>query len=82
MNSAFVGYEDLLYGWICFRHAIGQFEVRNLLYGPKCAKNAHFGALNLSYKTSVNLEDMDVDFVLQHFKLCLFVNEGDEETNS
>ena len=44
--------------------------------------NAHFGALNLSYKTSVNLEDMDVDFVLQHFKLCLFVNEGDEETNS
>ena len=62
--------------------AIGQFEVRNLLYGPKCAKNAHFGALNLSYKTSVNLEDMDVDFVLQHFKLCLFVNEGDDETNS
>ena len=54
-------------------------------------ENAHFGALNLftsekrlklSYKTSINLEDLDFDFVLQHFKLCLFVNEGDEETNS
>ena len=50
-------------------------------------ENAHFffGALNLftsekrlklSYKTSINLEDLDFDFVLQHFKLCLFVNEG------
>ena len=54
-------------------------------------ENAHFGALNLftsekrlklSYKTSINLEDLDFDFVLQHFKICLFVNEGDEETNS
>ena len=56
-------------------------------------ENAHFGALNLftsekklklryNYKTSINLEDLDFDFVLQHFKLCLFVNEGDEETNS
>ena len=34
------------------------------------------------YKTPVNLEDLDVDFGLQHFKLRLFVNEGDEETNS
>ena len=48
-------------------------------------ENAHFGALNLftsekrlklSYKTSINLEDLDFDFVLQHFKLCLFVNKG------
>ena len=54
-------------------------------------EKAHFGALNLftsekrlksSYKTSINLEDLDSDFVLQHFKLCLFVNEGEEETNS
>ena len=54
-------------------------------------KKAHFEALNLftsekrlklSYKTSINLEDLDFDFVLPHFKLCLFVNEGDEETNS
>ena len=54
-------------------------------------ENAHFGAINLftsekrlklSYKTSINLEDLDFDFVLQHFKLCLFVNEGGEETNS
>ena len=54
-------------------------------------EKAHFGALNLftsekrlklSYKTSINLEDLDFDFVLQHFKLCSFVNEGYEETNS
>ena len=29
--------------------------------------------------TPVNLEDLDVDFGLQHFKLCLFVNEGDKK---
>ena len=54
-------------------------------------ENAHFRALNLftsekrlklSYKTSINLEDLDFYFVPQHFKLCLFLNEGDEETNS
>ena len=52
-------------------------------------ENPDFGALftselrlKLSYKTSINLEDLDFDFVLQHFKLCLFVNEGDEEANS
>ena len=40
-------------------------------------ENADFGALNLftsekrmklSYKTSINLEDLDFDFVLQHLK--------------
>ena len=54
-------------------------------------EKAHFRAVNLftskktlklSYKTSINLEDLDFDFVLQHFKLYLFVNESDEETNS
>ena len=54
-------------------------------------ENAHFGAQNLftwekrfkeSHKTSVNLEDFNVDFVLKRFKPGLFVNEGDEETNS
>ena len=36
-----------------------------------------------SFKTCVNLEaDSDVDFVLQHFKLRLVVNENDEETKS
>ena len=54
-------------------------------------EKAHFEALNLftsekrlklSCKTSINLEDLDFDFVLPHFKLCLSVNEGDEETNS
>ena len=53
-------------------------------------EKAHFRALNLftsekrlklSYKTSINHEDLDFDFVLQHFKLCFFVNESDEETN-
>ena len=51
----------------------------------------HFTALNLfiskkrfkkSYTTSFNLEDLDADFVLQHFDLCLHVNKGDEETES
>ena len=37
--------------------------------------------LKLSYKTSISLEDLDFGFVLQHFKLCIFVNECDEETN-
>ena len=54
-------------------------------------ENAHFGALNLftsgkrlklSFMTSINLQDLDFDFVPQHFKLCIFVNECDEETNS
>ena len=54
-------------------------------------EKTHFEALNLftsekrlklSYKTSINLEDLDFDFALPHFKLCVFVNEGDEETNS
>ena len=40
--------DNTLYGWVRFRHAIGQFAVRNLLYGPKFFKeNAHFGGLNL-----------------------------------
>ena len=53
--------------------------------GPKFQRKCSFRSsksLKLSYKTSINLEDLDFDFVLQHFKLCLFVNEGDEETNS
>ena len=54
-------------------------------------ENTHFGALNLfPRKKGLNkiirrlstIEDLDVDFGLQHFKLCLFVNEGGEETNS
>ena len=50
----------------------------------------HFTALNLfisqkkgfkkSCKISFNLEDLDADFVHQHFDLCLLVNKGDEET--
>ena len=61
------------------------------VYGPKFQRKCSFRSfkslylgkrLKLSYKMSINLEDLDFDFVLQHFKLCLFVNEGDEETNS
>ena len=45
-------------------------------------ENAHFGALNLftsekrlklSYKTSINLEGLDFDFVPQHFKPCVYL---------
>ena len=45
-------------------------------------ENAHFGALNLftsqkrlklSYKMSINLEDLDFDFVPQHFKPCVYL---------
>ena len=62
-----------------FHNVIGQFAARNLQYGPKSQlkANAHiFAALNLfisnkgfkeSYKTYVNLQDLDVYFVLQHF---------------
>ena len=35
-----------------------------------------------SYKISVNVEDLNVDFVLQHSNLCLYVNEAYEETES
>ena len=31
---------------------------------------------------SVNLEHLNVDVVLQHFNLWLFVNKGDEEIES
>ena len=35
----------LLYDPVCFRQAIGQFTVRNLLYTDQNLKeNAHFGA--------------------------------------
>ena len=34
-----------------------------------------------SFKMSVNHEDLDVDFVLQHFNQR-YINEGDEETES
>ena len=29
---------------------------------------------------SVNIEDLEVDFILQHFDLCLLVNKANEET--
>ena len=54
-------------------------------------QNANFGALNLftsGKKVEIKLQDvyqlkdLDFYFVLQHLKLFLFVNEGDEETNS
>ena len=32
-------------------------------------------------RLSTLVDHLDVDFVLQHFKLCLFVNKGDGETN-
>ena len=53
--------------------------------------NAPFAALNLvisekrlkeSYKMSVNHEDLDVDFILQHCNSDTFMNKGDEESES
>ena len=35
-------YWPLLYGWVCFRRAIGQFAVRNLLYGSKFQRKCSF----------------------------------------
>ena len=34
-----------------------------------------------SYKTSVNLEDLDVNFVLQHFKLCYVLTKPMKKLN-
>ena len=93
-NKSFIYFLFISYPSKSFRHAIGQFAVRNLLYGPKFQRKSYFNyfeglnlftsekRLKISYKTSINLEDLDFDFVLAHFKLCLSVNEGDEETNS
>lgn len=53
--------------------------------------NAHFAALNLViplkrfkeiYKMSINHEDLDVDFILQHCNSEIFMSEGNEETES
>ena len=55
------------------------------IYGPKFQRKKSFWSSESLYlgkkQTSINLEDLDFDFVLQYFKLCLFVNEGDEKTN-
>ena len=56
-------------------------------------ENAHFGALNLftsgkkgwkkvTRRLSTLRTCLDFDFVLQLLKLCLYVNERDDETNS
>ena len=44
-------------------------------YGPQIDQSYGENRLNHIINTSF-------DFVLQHFKLCLFVNEGDEKSNS
>ena len=74
-----------------FRHAVGQFSVLNLFYGPKFQKQMPILQLYISllwkrfresYKKSFNLEDLIVDFLVQHFNLCYFVNKANEETES
>ena len=42
------GTEALLYGKLCFRHTIGQFAVRKLLYGPKLLKKMLISELQIS----------------------------------
>ena len=81
--TIFRKYWPLLYGWVCFRRAIGQFAVRNLLYGSKFQRKCSFRSskslylgkkrLKLSYKTSINLGDLNFDFVPQHFKPCVYL---------
>ena len=44
--------------------AVGQLRSETSYTDQNFKENSHFGALN---ETSVNLEDLDVDFVLQHF---------------
>ena len=43
-----IAWRKQTYGWVCFRHAIGQFEVRNLLYGPKLLKKMLISELKIS----------------------------------
>ena len=47
---------------------------------PTCLTAFTGMCLRVSDERSVNLEDLDVDFILQHFNLCLFVNKGNKET--
>ena len=84
-------YEPLLLAESVFATRLVNFRSVTCYTDQNFKENAHFGALNLftsekkveiKLQASINLEDLDFDFVLQHFKLCLFVNEGDEETNS
>ena len=63
---------------MCFRHEIGQFAVRKLLYGPKVLKKMLISELLISLPRKKCLNKVirrlsTVDFGLQHFKLCLFV---------
>ena len=62
------------------------------IYGPKfqrkcsfrSSKSLYFGKKGLNKvkrHLSTLVDYLDVEFVLQHFKLCLFVNKGDGETN-
>ena len=78
--------ESVFATWLVNLRSVTCYTDQN--FKRKCSfrscKSLYLGKkrLKLSYKTSINLEDLHFDFVLQHFKLCLFVNEGDEETNS
>ena len=66
---------------------LGQFVVRNLLYEPKSQKQMLISQLYISSSWKKSLkkfmrclptlsEDLDIEFILQHFNLWLFVNEG------
>ena len=78
---------------VYFRHAIGQLAVRNLLYAPKFQKEIliHCKSKSLylekkkrfkeSYKTSINIEDLDV-YVLTKPMKKLNRNYIEEEDSS
>ena len=68
--------------WLsCSRPAISQFAVHNVPYGPNFETQMLICSIDLfnskklfkeSYHMSVKAEDLEVNFVLPNFNLCLF----------
>ena len=78
MSSVFNDSEELYGTTVCrclFRRP--HYSARLMLFSTRVKKGLK------KFMTSVSLENLDVDFVLQHFNLCFFFfNEEDEETES
>ena len=52
----------------------------NLMYGPNIKSKCSCSSSECFYCISVNPKNLDTDFVLPNFNLCLFENQADEET--
>ena len=61
-NIPFVYSVAVIIIWrVCFRHAIGQFAERNLLYGPKFQRKCSFRSSKSPYlgkKVEIKLQDV------------------------